>query len=269
MNKNLFRNEWKRNRGALVIWTLLISALIIIPMSFYHTLADNQKQFSDIFEIFPKEMMQFKGISNISDLFSILGFYATSISAAMMLLSSIFSIILSSSIILKEETHKTAEFLLSKPLSRTEIFLSKFAVVFLSILILNIITTLTGFISLEIFKTEAYSIKAFLTLSIYIFHLNLLFGALGIFISTLVKRPKSVTVLCIGLVLVFFFIYNLSKISEKAAFMGYISPFGFVNTDVIKASYSLSLGSLSYFIGLSIVFIISSILIYRRKDILV
>ena len=47
----------------------------------------------------------------------------------MMVLGSIFAIVLSSNILLKEEYNKTAEYLLTRPLTRSEIFFSKLAVI--------------------------------------------------------------------------------------------------------------------------------------------
>jgi ABC-type transport system involved in multi-copper enzyme maturation permease subunit len=97
--------------------------------------------------------------------------------------------------------------------------------------------------------------------------LNLLFGAIGIFISTLVKRPKPVTTISIGLVLFFYFIYTLSKITESIAKIGYLSPFKYVNVNAISPAYKLSLWNLLYFTGISLLLIGISYRLYNRKDI--
>lgn len=269
MNKNLFLKEWNRNRLSLLIWTVIISAMIFVPMTFFQTIAGNQKQFEDVLELVPKEALEFKGVINISDLFSVLGFYSNSISVSMMLLGSIFSIILSSSILLKEEYNKTAEYLLSKPLSRMEIFLTKSVVMVSNIILLNIVTTIVGWVALELFKTGPFSHKAFLTLSFSILLLNLFFGALGLFISTLVRRPRSIAVLSIGIVIVCFLFNNLSKLIDTTGTIGYLSPFKFVNTDVTNSSYHLELLNMAYFIGLFLAMMAGSAWIYRKKDILV
>jgi ABC-type transport system involved in multi-copper enzyme maturation permease subunit len=94
-----------------------------------------------------------------------------------------------------------------------------------------------------------------------------LFGAIGLFLSTLVKRPKPITTFSIGLVLIFYFIYTLSKITESAAKIGYLSPFKFVNVDAINPAYKLNLWHLLYFIGISLLLIGISHRLYSRKDI--
>jgi ABC-2 type transport system ATP-binding protein len=116
-------------------------------------------------------------------------------------------------------------------------------------------------------KKGPFSIKAFLILSLYTLLLNLLFGAIGLFMSILVKRPKPITTLSIGLVLIFYFVFTLSKITESAAKIGYLSPFKYVNMDAINPAYKLNFWHLLYFIGISIILIGISYRLYNRKDI--
>ncbi|HZM14314.1 MAG TPA: ABC transporter permease subunit, partial [Bacteroidales bacterium] len=223
MNKNLFARELKGNAFSLLMWTMVITVLISLTMSVYGTFLENNSKILAMMSILPKGALQFKGISNIDDLFSVLGFYSANNVIYMLVLGSIYAIVLSSNILLKEEYNKTAEYLLSWPLTRSEVFTSKSAVVFLNVIFLNIVTAAAGFISMTIVKTEPYSINAFLILTFYTLLLNLFFGAVGLFMSTLVKRSRPITILSIGLVLILYFLYTLSKITESLSKIGYIS----------------------------------------------
>jgi ABC-2 type transport system permease protein len=98
-------------------------------MSVFHTFVENQSKIAGMLSLVPKAALQFKGISNFNDLLSVLGFYAINNIIYMMVLGSIFAIVLSSNILLKEEYNKTAEYLLTRPLTRSEVFLSKLAVI--------------------------------------------------------------------------------------------------------------------------------------------
>jgi ABC-2 type transport system permease protein len=215
----------------------------------------------------PKSALQFKGISNVSDLSSVLGFYAINNVINMMVLGSIFSIVLGCNILLKEEYDHTAEYLMTRPLTRTSIFFSKLAVVFSLIVTLNIVTSFAGFIGMKFVQQENFKVVTFLILCMYTFLLNFLFAAIGLFISTLVKKPKPVTTLGIGLVLFFYFIFTISKITEGAGSIGYISPFRYARTDVLAADYGLGLFDILYFAGLSLLLIALSYRVYLRKDI--
>jgi ABC-2 type transport system permease protein len=185
----------------------------------------------------------------------------------MMVLGSIFSIVLSSNILLKEEYDKTAEYLLTRPITRSEIFVSKQVVIYLNVFLLNFITALAGFICMELVKKGAFNIGAFLILSLYTLLLNVLFASAGLFLSTLIKRGKPITTFSIGIVLICYFVYTLSKITESASKIGYLSPFRYARVDAISPDYSLDFWHLAYFLGISILLTGIAYRIYLRKDI--
>ncbi len=269
MNRNLFTMELRRNAPALIIWSVIISVFIILIMMIYPVFLANQSKIVAMLSIVPKGALQFKGISNFDDLMSVLGFYAANNVIYMMVLGSIFSIVMSSSILLREEYNRTAEYLLTRPVTRSEVFFSKGAVVLLWILILNLLTTFAGYVSMEIVKPGPYNVNAFILLSFSTLLLNILFGAIGLFISVLVKRAKPVTTLTIGLVLVLYFIYTISKIAGEVSLLGYLSPFKYVDLNVITPGYTLNPWHILYFISLTLLLIVLSLSIYRKKDIYV
>jgi ABC-2 type transport system permease protein len=267
MSWNLFMKDMKRNLPGFLLWTLVITVLITVTMSAYNTFLENQSKVMGMLSLVPKGALQFKGISNVNDLFSVLGFYAVNNVIYMMVLGSIFAIVLASNILLREEYNGTAEFLLSRPLTRSEIFFSKSAVIFIFVLLLNLITASAGFIAMELVRHAPFSLKAFLILSLYTFLLNLLFAAIGLFSSTLVKRPKPITTFSIGFVLFFYFIFTFSKITEGVEKLGYISPFKYVDMEVVSAGYSINYWRLVYFTGISFLLTLLAHGFYRRKDI--
>lgn len=269
MNSNLFLKEMKRNSVSLITWMIVLILLISVTMAVYPTFMANQSKIMALLTIIPKGALQFKGISDFNALLSVLGFYAANNVIYMMVLGSIFSIVMASNIILREEYEKTAEFLLSWPVSRNEIFLGKTAVLFLDIFLLNFVTALAGFIWMEFMKSAPFSIGAFFLLSFYTFLLNVLFGAIGLFLSTMVKRAKPITTFSISLVLIFYFIDTLSKITQGISKLGYLSPFRFGDINAVSPGYSLNYFNLLYFAGFTLLLIALAWSNYRKKDIYV
>jgi ABC-2 type transport system permease protein len=267
MNNNLFVYEMRKNALSLILWMTAITVLIALTMSVYPAFIKNQSNIFGVMNLLPNAALQFKGISNITDLLSVLGFYAVNNIIYMMLLGSVFSIVLSSNMLLKEEYNKTAEYLLARPVTRSEIFWSKLVVVGMHIFLLNLVATIAGFISMEIVKNEHFSIRAFITLSVYTLLLNLLFGSIGVLMSTLVKKPKPITTFGIGLVLILYFIFTISKITDSISKIGYLSPFKYVDVNVANSSYRLEFLNVIYFAGISALLITISYLLYCRKDI--
>jgi ABC-2 type transport system permease protein len=259
--------EFKKNTISLIIWTVVITFFIVITMAIYPTFMENQSKILGMMSLVPKGALQFKGVSDFNDLLSPLGFYAANNVIYMMVLGSIFSIVFSSNILLKEEYNKTAEYLLTRPVTRNEIFITKMTVVFCHIFILNLVTSLAGYISVELVANTPVSIRTYLILCFYTLLLNILFATVGFFISSTTKRAKPVTTFSIGMVLFFYFIYTLSRITEGASKVGYISPFRYVRMDAINPSYRLEIWHLIYFTGISLLLLWISYRMYRRKDI--
>jgi ABC-2 type transport system permease protein len=267
MNFNLFSREFKNYLFSLILWTLVITLLVVLTLSAYPTFRENQSKIMGMISMVPKGALEFKGISNISDLTSLLGFYAVNNVIYMMVLGSIFSVVLGSNILLKEEYQKTADYLLSRPLTRSEVFLTKLALTLLLIVILNLVTASSGWAGMHLFAKDPVSFKVFFNLSLFTLMLNVLFGSAGLFISTLVKRARPVTTLCIGLVLFEYFLFTLSKITDHVSKLGYASPFKFVRTDVSTAGYGIDLPHAAYFIGLSLILLLFAYRNYLKKDI--
>lgn len=270
MNWNLFLKELKRNRRNALSWIIVIAAIIIFGMMFYQPLME-----SDLL-VMAKNAMDnpfFGGVIksfgvNPDQLTNILGFFISYNVMYTLLFGSIFAIILGSNIVLKEEAEKTADFLFSKPISRTEIMLSKLLTFFVYVVILNIVVVITGFSCLEVFKDEDYSREAFFILSLYEFHLMIFIGTVGLLISVFIKKGKSLSTPSIIIVVAAYFIDSLSKITQETQWVGYVSPFRFVNTDVFSADFGWDWWRIAYFIGLSFLFTVIALYKYKRKDIL-
>jgi ABC-2 type transport system permease protein len=267
MNRNLFLMELRRNSLSLIVWVIVITILISVTMAVYPVFLANQSKILGMMSLIPKEALQFKGISSFDDMLSVLGFYSVNNIIYMMVLGSIYTIVLTSNILLKEEYNKTAEYLLTRPLTRSEIFVSKLSVVLINVLILNLVTALAGFISMELVKNGPFNVRAFLILSLFTLLLNILFGAIGLILSTVIKRAKPITTFSIGLVLILYFVYTISKITESASKIGYLSPFRFVNVDTADPAYSLNWWNMLYFTGISLLLTVLSYRLYKRKDI--
>jgi ABC-2 type transport system permease protein len=268
MNRILFNMELRRNARGLILWSAVIGLLIFFTMSFFRTVLQYQQQISGMIQMVPAMALKMRGFSNISDMFSVLGFYTANNLIYMMLLGSIYSIVLSSSILLKEEYGKTAEYLMSRPVTRREIFNTKLTLAYMNIIILNLFATLVGFIAILIYRKGPFNLQPFLVISLYTLMLNLMFGALGLFISVMIKRARSVTSFCVGLVLVLYFLYTISRMSGVNGEFGYMSPFKWVNIDVLSPSYGLEFSRTFAFLGIAVLLILASGFIYRRKDIL-
>ncbi|MGB6865896.1 MAG: ABC transporter permease subunit [Candidatus Aminicenantaceae bacterium] len=272
INTNLYSKELKRYRNSFIGWSISINVLILMGMAFYPVLmqGDMLKQMTVFFENpLMKNIMTAFGAS-LDDMTNVLGFYSSRSTMFITLLGSFFSILLAGKILAREEREKTAEFLLTKPVTRLEVFRSKLAAYFTYLLFLNVVILIIGFLSLEIFKGDTdYRLIAFIIHWIYCFLLMMAFGAIGLFLSLLIKRGRPITGVSIGIVVGGYFIDGLSKVSPSADKIGYLSPFKFVDSGVLRPDYALAGWRVMYFLGIFLVLIVLTFVFYKKKDILV
>jgi len=114
-----------------------------------------------------------------------------------------------------------------------------------------------------------YRLSVFMVHHTYTFLLMLVFGAIGLFISLLIKRGRPMTNISIGIVMGAYFFDFLSKITPAADKLGYISPFKFMDTNVMHIDYGLAWWRVLYFVGVTLVLVVAAFWIYKKKDILV
>ena len=173
---------------------------------------------------------------------------------------------LGTSILSKEVREKTADFLLTKPVTRTQIITAKLLAALTSLVITNVAYLTVASIMASLVKVEDYSYKIFFMVSFTLFFIQLFFLALGVIVSVLSRRIKSVLPISLGTVFGFFIVGMLgSAIGDEA--VRYITPFKYFDTNYIikNSSYEVT------FIMIEVIFIIVSITasyyVYCKKDI--
>ncbi len=157
MNLTIYRMEMRRNFRSFAIWSAAICGLLFFGMMFYPAInADGLLlQMEALFE---NPMM--KGVlaafgADIYSMSSLSGFYVTYNSIYNIILACIFAAVLAGNLLAREEADKTAEFLFTKPVSRSSIFISKSAVLISYTGLLAILFFLTSIAALEAVKHEA------------------------------------------------------------------------------------------------------------------
>lgn len=261
---NIFIHELKYYRKSTIIWTISLVAISIIYLLLFPSFSNNIEEMKNLLKGFPEIIRGGMGIS-LDDFGDILGYYSFTFSFVI-LVGAIQAMNFGISIISKEVREKTADFLLTKPITRTQVLTSKILAVVTSLIITNIIYMIGAFIIVSFVKNNDYSFKIFFMISITLLFVQFIFMSLGIIISVIFTKIKSVLPISLGTVFGFYFINFLASTSEDKL-IRYINLFNYFDTNYIikNSSYELS------FVIVSLVIIIgaitSSYIIYSKKDI--
>jgi ABC-2 type transport system permease protein len=264
---NLFLKELKHYRVAFIAWILIIAGLMVVVMTMAPTMFQDAQRMKDFLSIYPPAMARAFSI-NIDMISNPLGIYVMYGTMIVMALGSVFSATVAGSILHKEQAGRTAEFLLTKPMSRLQIALIKIGAFVALAIGFSLLTTFTGWLSLEAFSPTSFSVPGLLVVSTYTLALILAIGGVSLLLSVVVKRGKSMTGPVIGIVLGFYFLDMVAKITSKYDALGWVSPFKWVDTAVTRVGYGFEWWRLGLFAALILVTVVASVLIYRRKDVL-
>jgi ABC-2 type transport system permease protein len=237
---------------------------VVFYLSLYPSFAHDAEEFTKILEGYPEAIRNALGI-NLGGFFTILGFYCFPLSF-ITLCGAIQAMNLGTSIVSKEVREKTADFLLTKPVTRTRILTSKLFAALTAIVLTNIVYLAAASIMAFQVKTEDFSFKLFILLSLTLFFVQLIFLALGLIISVIVSKLKSVLTVSLGTVFAFYFLGMLSGASGEEA-KRYISPFKYFDTAYIMKHASYESSFLIAGAIIIILALVASYFVYTKKDI--
>jgi len=233
-------------------------------MSLFSAFSHDVSQSMKLLQGFPPAVRAVLGI-RIESFFTILGFFGYMLTY-LWLVGSIQAMNLGTGILSKEIAGKTADFLLSKPISRFKVLTSKLLAAFTIIIATDIVFIAASLVSVEVFKTSSFDIKVFELTCLTMLFVQLFFLALGFMISVLVPKIKSVLAFSLPVVFGFFIIGMLDSLigAENAR---YLTPFKYFDVGYISAHAGYEWRFLLTEAVVIIVCVVISYVIYIRKDI--
>ncbi len=258
----LLFHEIRQNRLSLMIWSAAISFMLAVCVLIYPEMSSQMGDISTMFA----DMGAFTSAFGMDQLNfgEFMGYFGIECGNVLGLGGAIFAAILGASALAKEEKDKTAEFLLTHPISRERIITEKLLAVFAQVIILNISVVAVTCLAILIVGVEAdVGILALVFLAYLLLQLEI--AAITFGVSAFMKRGA----LGLGLGLVFgtYFINILANLTEDLKIFKYITPFGYADGAHIIPEESIEIKYLAVGIALTVAGVAAAYLKYRKKDI--
>lgn len=261
---NLFLRELKAYRRSTLIWAASLSLLVIFFMALYPAFTSDVEALKKVLANFPKIITSGLGLS-LDTFFSVYGFYGYLLSFAV-LTASIQAMNLGAGVLSKETAGKTADFLLTKPVTRQRVVSAKLAAVMTIVVFTNLVFSVASYIAITAATKESFSEGKILLLASTMFLVQLMFVALGVLMSVIIPKIKSVISVSLPTVFAFYIIGTIGDV-VGAEQMRYISPFKYYDPIYIVEHNGLE----TKYVLIEAVFVavalILSYVIYIRKDI--
>ena len=258
----LLFHELKKNRISLIIWTAAISFMLGVTIIIFPEMADQMGEMENMFA----EMGAFTeafGMDKIN-FGEFIGYFGIECGNVLGMGGAFFAAVAGIAALSIEESHNTAEFLLSHPISRKKVVSLKLLSVIAQIIILNLVVI--GFVTLLtaiIIDNPPFKTMFLLFLAYFILQLEIAFICFGI--SAFVKF--NAIGLGIGVGLLFYMTNIFSNITDDLKFLKYITPFSYTDSaDIITNGHLtykyLIVGAIFAVVGIALAFIK-----YTKKDI--
>lgn len=261
----MFKRELKINFKSFLTWISVLLIMFLMVFLIYPSIlsGENMEMMEDLIKVFPKELLAAFNM-DLSGINTIFGWIKSEGFIMIILLGGIYSSLLGSTILLKEENDKTIEYLNSLPVTRQKIVLSKITVGFIYIILFVLIIGLTNFIGLSL--TEEFDKKVLLYLSIAPLLSFIVIFSLSLFISTFFQKTKKVFGISIGIVFLSYFIQIFSNLSEKLEFLKYICVYTLSDARAIISTGSFNPYLILISVSVTAVFIFLTFLRYSKKE---
>ncbi len=258
----LTKHELKQGRTALVIWTASIAFLMVICILMFPEMKQEMDSVSDMFASMGSFTEAF-GMDRIN-FGTLLGFYAVECGNILGLGGAFFASLIAITVLAKEEKERTAEFLLTHPVSRVRIVTEKLTAVLIQIVLMNAVIWALSAASIAIIGEEIpWKELNLMHLSYFLLQIELAGICFGL--SAFLRRGGLG--IGLGLATVMYFLNIVANISDSAEFLKYITPFGYTEGADIVANGSLDTAMVLLGMAYTAIGIAAAYWKYCKKDI--
>jgi ABC-2 type transport system permease protein len=250
---------------SVITWSVSVAALILVYVSLFSSFAQDAELLNEMMANFPEQLLTAFGLTgvNLATVLGYFGFVFLFVQICLAIQAANYGF----SLVSIEEREWTADFLLAKPVGRTQILTSKLLAALSGLAITDIVVWISSFGFINLFRGDrTYEAKPLLLLLLSIVVFQLFFLNVGLVVSLLVKRIRSVTPYSMALG---FGMYVLSVFGDMLgeSALEKITPFKHFEPNYIlqHGAYDLPLVLIS--VVVIVISLVGSYLLYNRRDI--
>jgi ABC-2 type transport system permease protein len=260
---NIFVRELRANLKSLVIWSVIISLLIMIAVAKFSAFAGDPQMLAMLDSIPPAMLdalnMRAFNLTTLEGFYGVMFLYFG-------LLGAIAAAMWGSDIISKEERDKTVEFSLVLPVSRSRVVTAKSLAALVNC---GVFVLLTWGVSLAAVRSYDPG-PAFYDLlrleMLAMFFIELIFLASGLLLGCAMKQYKRSASTAVGIILVTYILSVLSVMQEDLDFLKYFTPFRYFDAGELFRTGAFDGGYLALSAAIVVVCVAGAYLAYRRRD---
>jgi len=264
---NIFLRELKAHMKPLIIWTIGMFFMIVGGMAKYATFAASGQSINELLAGIPDTIKAILGFGNF-DLSKASGFYGM-LYLYLVVMATIHSSMLGANIISKEERDKTAEFLMSKPVSRYKVITFKLFAALFNILIINIATLVFSLAIMGTYSNGESITFEILTLMAGMLILQIMFLFIGTGIAAASKNPAGSASIATTILLSSYILSVIIDINSNLKILKYITPFKYFDAQVLIKGNGLDPVFVILSLAIIGVLVYITYVSYKKRDLVI
>lgn len=258
----LVKHELRQGKLSLLIWTGAIGFLLAVCVFLFPEIKGQMGDVSDVFASMGSFTAAF-GMDRLN-FGSLIGFYAIECGNVLGLGGAFFAALCAVGILSKEEKERTAEFLLTHPVSRIRVITEKLMAVLVQIFAMDIVIFAVSVGSMAAIGEEIpWKEVSLMHLSFFLLQVELAGICFGI---SAFLRKGSVGI-GLGVAIMMYFLNLVANMAEVAEFLKYITPFGYTEGADIVTNGCLDGTKVLLGMGYGAIGIAAAYWRYTKKDI--
>lgn len=260
---NVFWREMKACRKSMLGWFVGIIAMVAAGMGKYAGMSESGGAMNELLAGMPKALQAVMGVGEL-DVSTLAGYYGM-LYLYLVLMGAVHAAMLGSGIVAKEERDGTAEFLLTKPISRAAVLTSKLLAGLAQIVLFNLVMLASSVAVALSYPEGGEAIRDMAALMAGMLLVQLLFAGVGAAVAAASRRANRAAAISAGVMVVTFMLSVAIDMERRLEVLAFASPFQYFKADAVLRS-GLSAGFAALALAATAALVSFAYAAYARRD---
>lgn len=261
---NVFFQELRFHRNSVFIWNASLALTLVLMLLIYPAVMSEKASYEAILASLPPGLLEAFSIS-LDTFMSFNGFLGYTYSY-MLIALSVFAMNLGLSALGKEVSGKTADFLMTRPISRVRLLSEKILSGITLLTLTNIILLLILWVMTLILGVEDNPMNITYLILLGGFIIQIIFYSLGILVGVSRKRIRYMTSLSLSFVFTFYILAMVSQVIRKE-YLFYLTPFRYFDFNQIILNKGFELEYMAVSAAVILTALAAAYITLKKKEI--
>ncbi len=261
----MLKRELKVNLKTFILWSLILMSIYLVVFLVYPSIiaSDNMAELDKMLEMFPPEILKAFNM-DIASISTAYGWLKTEGFVFILLVTGCYASILGATILLKEESDKTVEYLATLPVTRKSIVLSKYLAGLIYTIGITLAIGIFNYIGLAI--SGDFEKKGYLLLAVTPLFSSLALYSISLFVSTFFKKANKMFGLSIGITFVSYFLSVVSDMNESVEKLKYLSVYTLADVRNVITDVKINPVCILISIVIAVIMLFLTLYRYEKKE---